>query len=80
VVPVLRVGGRAGGLAAAPPRRVLVDRTFREQVDADWERARKLGVTGVPTFVSNGYGVVGAQPYEVLAEMVAEAVGEPRTA
>jgi predicted DsbA family dithiol-disulfide isomerase len=34
-------------------------------------------VTGVPTFVAGGYGVVGAQPYEVLEQLV-ERVGAPR--
>jgi len=27
-------------------------------------------VTGVPTFVASGYGVVGAQPYEVLEQLL----------
>jgi hypothetical protein len=26
------------------------------------------GITGVPTFVAGRYGVVGAQPYEVLEQ------------
>jgi predicted DsbA family dithiol-disulfide isomerase len=30
-------------------------------------------VTGVPTFVAEGYGVVGAQPYEVLEQMLDQA-------
>jgi predicted DsbA family dithiol-disulfide isomerase len=31
----------------------------------------------VPTFVAGGYGVVGAQPYEVLAQLL-EKVGVPK--
>ena len=72
-MPVLLDVVRTVGLDVEAARRVLVDRSFRGRVDADWQRARALGVTGVPTFVANGYGVVGAQPYEVLAEMVAAA-------
>ena len=63
------------GLDVEVARQVLRERSFRDRVDADWQRSRELGVTGVPTFVANGYGVVGAQPYEVLAQMVAEARG-----
>ena len=37
----------------------------------------QYGVTGVPTFVAARYGVVGAQPYEVLERLV-ERAGAPR--
>ena len=30
-----------------------------------------VGVTGVPTFVADGFGVVGAQPYEALEALMA---------
>jgi predicted DsbA family dithiol-disulfide isomerase len=46
-------------------------------VDADWARARSIGVTGVPTYVANRMGVVGAQPYEAL-EALAERAGARR--
>ena len=36
-------------------------------------------VTGVPTFVADRHGVVGAQPYEVLEQLV-EKAGAPRRA
>ena len=48
-------------------------RTFKDAVDADWELSRRYGVTGVPTFVVGRYGVVGAQPYEALEELVQKA-------
>jgi predicted DsbA family dithiol-disulfide isomerase len=66
------------GLAADKAREVLETRQFQEAVDADWQRARVLGITGVPTFVANGRGVVGAQPYEVLERLVLVAGGAPR--
>src|SRR5712671_1405518 len=47
-------------------RRVLIERTFKEAVDADWEKARQYGITGVPTFVAGGQRLVGAHPYDVL--------------
>jgi len=64
---------RGAGLPVDAARRALEERTFREAVDRDWQRARDLGVTGVPTYVAGGYAVVGAQPYEVLEGLVTRA-------
>ena len=60
------------GLPVDKAREVLEQRTFKAAVDADWKLSRQYGVTGVPTFVAGGYGVVGAQPYETLEELVRE--------
>ncbi|MCH8154165.1 MAG: heme ABC exporter ATP-binding protein CcmA [Proteobacteria bacterium] len=38
-------------------------------IDADWAKSREIGVTGVPTFVAGGQGVVGAQPYEAIEKL-----------
>ncbi len=61
------------GLPVDEARRVLQDRTFKAAVDADWAVSRRYGVTGVPTFVAGRRGVVGAQPYEVLEQLVRQA-------
>jgi predicted DsbA family dithiol-disulfide isomerase len=61
------------GLDAKQAREVLTDRRMREAVDAEWQRSRELGVTGVPTFVVGDRGLVGAQPYEALERMLVEA-------
>ena len=61
------------GLPADGARDVLEKRTFKDAVDADWKLSREYGVTGVPTFVAGRQGVVGAQPYEVLEQLVKEA-------
>ena len=61
------------GLPVAGAREVLEQRTFKAAVDADWELSRRYGVTGVPTFVAGRHGVVGAQPYEVLEQLVRQA-------
>jgi predicted DsbA family dithiol-disulfide isomerase len=60
----------AVGLPAEAARKVLVERTFKAAIDTDWANSRKVGVTGVPTFAAGGYGVVGAQPYEALEELM----------
>ena len=61
------------GLPGGKAREVLDKRSFKGAVDADWQKSREYGVTGVPTFVSGGRGVVGAQPYEALEQLVKEA-------
>lgn len=64
------------GLPEDKAREVLEKRTFKAAVDADWEKSREYGVTGVPTFVAGGYGVVGAQPYEALEQLAKQARGK----
>jgi len=61
------------GLSVESARQVLEQRTFKAAVDADWALSRQYGITGVPTFVAGRNGVVGAQPYEVLEELVRRA-------
>jgi len=63
------------GLDPAKAREVIEQRTHKAAVDADWMKSRQYGVTGVPTFVAGGRGVVGAQPYETLEELVKLARG-----
>ncbi|MGQ4807265.1 hypothetical protein NKDENANG_00609 [Candidatus Entotheonellaceae bacterium PAL068K] len=66
------------GLPAAEARAILTERRFKAAVDADWQRSREFGITGVPTFVANGSRVVGAQPYEVLERLLIAAEAQPR--
>ena len=69
---------RKSGLPDADARDVIERRTFRDAVDRDWEKSRQYGVTGVPTYVAGGYGVVGAQPYEALERLVQQAGARKR--
>jgi predicted DsbA family dithiol-disulfide isomerase len=70
---------RSVGLPADEARAVLAERRFKDAVDADWAKSHRYGVTGVPTFVAGRYGVVGAQPYETLEQLLDKA-GVPRRA
>ncbi len=63
---------KSAGLPVDEARKVLEERTFKDAVDADWAKSQQYGVTGVPTYVAGGYGVVGAQPYEVLEQLMSE--------
>ena len=46
---------------------------YLQRVDAIREEATQIGVTGIPTLVASQYGVVGCQPYEVIAQAVERA-------
>jgi predicted DsbA family dithiol-disulfide isomerase len=67
----------AAGLSPLEARQVIDERRFRDQVDKDWERSRRLGVGAVPTFMIGDERLVGAQPYEALAQ-IASAAGAPK--
>jgi predicted DsbA family dithiol-disulfide isomerase len=67
------------GLPVDAAREVLEKRTFKAAVDADWKLSRQYGVTGVPTFVVGRRGVVGAQPYEALEQLVSKVKAEGDT-
>jgi predicted DsbA family dithiol-disulfide isomerase len=64
------------GLDVDAAREVLDKRTFKDAVDEDWKLSHQYGITGVPTFVVGQRGVVGAQPYEVLEQLVKKGAGE----
>ena len=69
---------QAVGLPAEEARAVIETRSHKAAVDADWEKSHAYGVTGVPTYVAGGHGVVGAQPYEALEALVKQARSAPR--
>jgi predicted DsbA family dithiol-disulfide isomerase len=66
------------GLAVDEAREALEGRTMRPAVDADWQHARGIGITAVPTFVVGMTVVVGAQPYEQLTRFMEHVGAEPR--
>ena len=74
---LVRIAERVG-LSASETRAVLTERRFKAAIDADWQRSRDFGITGVPTFVAKGRGVVGAQPYEILERLLITAGATPR--
>ena len=66
------------GLDAAGARRVLETDAYAPDVRADEQRAADLGITSVPFFVMGTFGVVGAQPPEILLQVLEEAWSETR--
>ena len=69
-VDILADVARSVGLDPREAQTVLAARTFKEAVDADWARAYESRVTAVPTFLTNGQTLVGAQPFNVLANFM----------
>jgi predicted DsbA family dithiol-disulfide isomerase len=62
------------GLDADEVRTMLASTAFVDAVRADEEDAARLGVRGVPFFVvDRAYGVSGAQPVEVFAQLLEHA-------
>jgi len=72
---LLEIAGKVG-LDVDAARQVLETRSFKAAVDADWQLSRQYGITGVPTFVVGRHGVVGAQPYETLEQLVEKAASQ----
>ena len=70
---------REAGLPEDGAREVIEERTFEAAIDMDWAKSRQYGVTGVPTYVAERQGVVGAQPYETLEQFM-DGVGARRKA
>lgn len=65
------------GVDAAEARAVLEGDRYADAVRADEANARDIGITGVPFFaVAERYGVSGAQPPEVLREVLEKAWSE----
>jgi predicted DsbA family dithiol-disulfide isomerase len=66
------------GLDPAEVAATLQSDAFEELVVADENQAYALGVSGVPFFViDRRYGLSGAQPPEVLLQVLARAAAEP---
>ncbi|MCG8414400.1 MAG: DsbA family protein [Pseudomonadales bacterium] len=67
------------GLDNTAAREVLDQRTFKNEVDDDWQRAYQHGITGVPTFYKDDLVVVGCQPYETLERFVKHLLEQSRS-
>jgi predicted DsbA family dithiol-disulfide isomerase len=63
-------------LDAEDLRGALQDRRYHEHVREEYAEAREVGVTAVPTFVADGYAIVGAHPYETFRRLM-DALGQP---
>lgn len=74
--PTAHFDSLAGRLALDRTRltRCLQSGVTRDLVRADYERSARIGVTSTPSFLIDGRPVVGAQPYEIFAQVIDEAL------
>ena len=67
------------GLNTKDFEQILQSEAFDEQVTADEELAYDYGMTGVPALVfADRYLVVGAQPYQVLKQVIERVIAEEK--
>lgn len=65
--------GVAAGLPADEVDAVLASDRYADAVREDIEKARSMGISGVPFFVLDGkYGISGAQPAEVFEQAMTQ--------
>ena len=68
------------GLDGDDLRRALAEGRHRAEVEAEYLESRMVGVTAVPTFVAEGYALVGAHPIENLRKLMAHVGASARSA
>jgi predicted DsbA family dithiol-disulfide isomerase len=69
-LPVLEEVAAAVGLPDYEVWDVLTMHVYAAAVDADWLRARQMGVTAVPFYLIGDEPLVGYRPYEELLRLV----------
>ncbi len=66
---VLREAARTAGLDPDAAMAALGEPRYLERVESSFQRAREIGITGVPAFIVEGkYKIVGAHPLEALRD------------
>ena len=58
------------GLPAEEARKVIQTQSFAVSVDADWQRARELRVSAVPTHLYEGKRLAGFGPYDDFVRLI----------
>lgn len=69
-IPVLEEIAREAGLDGIQVRKVLENGQFCQEVDADWLRARQMGVSAVPFYLYGEEPLVGYRPYEAFLKLI----------
>lgn len=72
----LKKTGKKIGANTAQFEKCLAENKYLDQVKADIEDGKKVGVKSTPTFFVNGQLISGAQPLEVFAEIIDEELAQ----
>jgi predicted DsbA family dithiol-disulfide isomerase len=67
---VLLAAVERAGLDVAEAEKVLDERSYSDQVDAAWRRARQMQITGVPSFIAGNYLTTGFHPVDELEKFI----------
>jgi len=74
---VLRSAAQEAGLDGEAMQRDVENGIYTESVNEQVQQAYQIGVSGVPTYVINDrYALVGAQPYEVFKNALAQILNQ----
>ncbi len=76
--PILLAIAHSVGLAEEEAAEVLSARSYRQQVDKDWQESRQKSITAVPTLVVGKDSLVGAQSYEEMVKLINRHGAVPR--
>jgi len=49
---------------------VIDERSFSDDVDQAWHKARNMQISGVPSFIAGGYLTTGFHPVEELTKFI----------
>lgn len=66
---LVRIAENAG-LPGDEAQAAILNEIYASAVDADWQRARELGVTAVPTHLCGGKRVVGFGSYDEFVRLI----------
>jgi len=69
VEELIRIAGSVG-LPGDEARAVLSERSFASSVDADWQRAREMRISAVPTHLCNGKRLAGFSSYDDFVRLI----------
>ena len=58
------------GLDEDEGRAIIAERRYADGVDSNWTKSRNNNIYGVPTYAIDGHTLGGAQPYNVLQELM----------
>ena len=71
-IPILTEIAAGIGLNSLEAEQVLLQRSFAGQVDNDWNRARSMGITAVPSMRYGDKFLVGFHPYEEFRKLLSD--------
>lgn len=66
---LVEIAGKLG-LEEEGFRRALHSRKYEKMVLEETQEAQQIGVTGIPCFVAGNKGIMGAQSYEALVDLI----------